>query len=213
MTEEILKRGFLNDTNVIYNVPDIPVKRLGRNKIREKLKLNENKIHIAFVAAKLRDTYKGYEYYEEAVNILKRLPQNREIEFHALGQFTREKENNVNITYHNYESNYNKLIEFLEGLDILVIPSVADHIPNLILEAAFVGTLPLASNINGISELQERLNLRSIKPRDSQDIASKLNQEILSKNYLNRAELEKVSRTYFNSRIELDKLISIYNKF
>ena len=201
------------DISQVYNVPQVPKIRLKRDLIRRKLKFNENEVYVGFVATKISDSYKGFSIYLDAVNKIQSNKTSSKIRFHALGEYDKSLMTKSQIRFHSYESNREKLLEFIEALDILVISSTADHIPNLILEAAFVGTIVIASEINGIPEIQNALRMPLFQSGNSYELQNKILETSNIVNSVYRSKLENMARAKFDPDTELIKLIKMYSKF
>src|SRR5262249_43539292 len=68
-----------------------------------------------------------------------------------------------------------RVAEVLANLDLLVVPSIWEGLPRIIVEATISGVPVIASNVDGIREvLVEGQNGAFSKPRDPEDFAKKI---------------------------------------
>jgi glycosyltransferase involved in cell wall biosynthesis len=69
----------------------------------------------------------------------------------------------------------NKVSGFMKSSDILVLPSLSEGVPNVLLEAMAVGLPIVATNVGGIPEIiSDGINGFLVEPRSSQQLAEKI---------------------------------------
>jgi glycosyltransferase involved in cell wall biosynthesis len=150
----------------IYYIPNLidplrfkPLGIPGRNIARQLFLVNNNVKVIGFGAdTALTNPYKGWSYLKEALQIL----------------FNNNQLENMNIEVIIFGSNYNRVIadsipfisHFLGHLhdtyslallyncmDVFIVPSLADNLPNTVIESLFCNAPVVAFNVGGIPDM------------------------------------------------------------
>jgi glycosyltransferase involved in cell wall biosynthesis len=102
-----------------------------------------------------------------------------------------------------------ELIAFYKGLNFLVVPSLQENSPNVIVEALSVGTRVIAADTGGISELMDYFNLPVYKPDSVEQLAQSILMEVKTPGTpINR----EYAREIFGYSAHLSKLINIYTE-
>jgi glycosyltransferase involved in cell wall biosynthesis len=74
-----------------------------------------------------------------------------------------------------------KMAEFLGKMNLVVLASTEDNLPNVILESLAAGTRVIGTNIGGIKEVLDGFNLDVYQPGDSQALSHLILKEFNSK--------------------------------
>ncbi len=150
-------------------------KPLNKQKIQKKLGLAPNKSTLGFVAYNLNDPRKGGKFLLEALKIFEN-SFGREFQILAIG---RVKNPDVfghfkdKIHFSGYVSSAQKMVELYNAMDVLILPSLSENLPLVILEALSCGVPAVAFNVGGIPDMIEhKKNGYLAQPQDAQDLAS-----------------------------------------
>ena len=145
-----------SNVNISTNDPDALTKRL---KKIENLDGGKRIMKVATSAA-LNVPYKGQRYVIEAIKQLK--DQGIIMEYHLIGRGNdnalRKKANTCGVADQVFIHGaipHEKVLDFLDSMDIYVQPSKQEGLPRALIEAMSRGCLCLGSNIAGIPELLE----------------------------------------------------------
>ena len=133
-------------------------KSFQRVEVRERLNLNPSDFVLGFCAANIDSPYKNFEYFKILIKELKKiwikeLPKlkimlvgNGGEEFYDENLIRFSSENGMDIREH------------LAAMNLLLVPSKADNVPNVIVEALLEGTPVLATRVGGIPDLLDHLD-------------------------------------------------------
>lgn len=162
---------------VIYNGIDIskfaPSEKF--ENIREKLLINADDIVIGFVGRLV--PAKGLEYLIEVISYLKEEFKNIKLlivgEGSLLGNLKdKARENGIHDRVI-FTGQRRDVPDILHCMDIFVIPSIAEGIPNALLEAMAMGKPIIATKVGGIPEIiEDGFNGLLVPPRDSGVLAA-----------------------------------------
>jgi glycosyltransferase involved in cell wall biosynthesis len=90
--------------------------------------------------------------------------------------------------------------QFLQGIDVFVLPSLSEGLPLSILEAMAAGKPVIATNVGGVSEVvQDRRTGFIVPPKDPEGLANRILQVMADQSMaeaLGRAGREKVERDF-----------------
>ena len=125
---------------------------------RIKLGLPIDKKLILFVAAKVSVIWKGFSYFQEALEILKtQHSHHQEIELVILGESNAETIQKLPFKAHALGriSDVNKIVSVYSAADVFVTSSIQENLPNTIMEAMACGTPAVGFEVGGIPEMIE----------------------------------------------------------
>jgi glycosyltransferase involved in cell wall biosynthesis len=194
-----LKGYGIEKVHVIYNGIDLKMFRNlpPRQALRKQLSLDPDLFYVCFTGSLVER--KGVEYLIDAVKRLKR--NNMRLLISGDGEL-REKVEQATVAderliYLGYVLN---AIEYIKASDLLVLPSIYEGMPNVILEAMAAGTPVLATNVCGISELVENeVNGLLVSPGNPGEIAMCINTMLDDRSLVRRfADISSQKVAYFN---------------
>jgi glycosyltransferase involved in cell wall biosynthesis len=125
---------------------------------RIKLGLPIDKKLILFVAAKVSVIWKGFSYFQEALEILKvQHFHHQEIELVVLGECDGETIQKLPFKAHALGriSDVNQIVSVYSASDVFVTSSIQENLPNTIMEAMACGTPAVGFEVGGIPEMIE----------------------------------------------------------
>ncbi|MDH6534237.1 glycosyltransferase [Parabacteroides sp. 52] len=185
---------------------------IAKKDCREQFNLPLDKALLLFAAAKLSDTRKGAVFLIEACRLL--AERNYTLEVVLMGSHSDELIAALPFPVHElgYISDQETMAKAYASVDLFVIPSLEDNLPNTIMEAMACGTPSVGFETGGIPEMIDHKNNGYVaRYKEAEDLADGI-QWILenkeSKN-LSRACLEKVQTSYRES-VVAEKYIHLY---
>lgn len=182
------------------------------NKIKSKLKLDINlsKIVVLFVASNLNDKRKGLSYFLNAISLL---PDDKKIQILCVGSGECRFPSNIECKYMGNIQCLQDLRTIYSAADFMVIPSLEDNLPNVILESLACGTPVIGFNTGGIPDIVVNdLNGFVAKNRNEKDLAEKITLLIESKDKLKELSINARSfaEEHLDNQLQCQKYISLY---
>jgi glycosyltransferase involved in cell wall biosynthesis len=212
----VLFKGYR--VEVIPNGIDTDIfKPMDKELARKKLNLPFDKKLILFGAMNaMSDLRKGFKYLEEALKNIK-FEKKKDIEIVVFGSANSGDNNELLFPAH-YLGNINddKVLSMVySAADVMVIPSIEDNLPNIIMESISCGTPCVGFNLGGIPDMiDHKVNGYLAKPLDSVDLAKGI--EWILEDDARLLELSKNARIkvleIFDMDIVARKYLSLYRE-
>lgn len=171
---------------------------------------------ILFVSQKVTDERKGMKYFVEAIDkLVAQYPAVKDNTAIAiLGGHSEE----VTLTLPSYSLGYvsdeKRIVDIYNSVDVFVLPSLEDNLPNTIMEAMACGVPSVGFKVGGIPEMiDHQKNGYVANYRDTNDLAQGIHWvlEEADKEMLSQACLQKVSHNYSQHAVAL-RYIEVYNQ-
>lgn len=124
---------------------------------RQKLGLPLNKKLILFAGANTQDPRKGYVFFHRAINSLKDRAGETEIVIFGKSQPGAYHELNLPVHDLGKLSDMGRIVEAYAAADVIVVSSLEDNLPNMVMEAMACGTPVVGFNNGGIPEMIDHL--------------------------------------------------------
>lgn len=198
------------DTNVFC--------RQDPRKARMRLDLPLDKQLVLFVSQRVTDHRKGMDYFIKAIDsLVQAYPIIKEkVGIAILGGHSEEFEGQLPLPVYplGYVSDEKRIIDVYNAVDLYVLPSLEDNLPNTIMEAMACGKPCVGFDIGGIPEMiDHQVNGYVAEYKDADDLArgihwvlDEANQEELS-----RQAVRKVMSNYSQQRVA-KKYIEVYQE-
>lgn len=154
--------------------------------------INTSKTVLLFGAATggVNNPYKGWEYMVKAIQKL----ETDKYELAILGECNKKEIESLFLHKKYFIGNLSdeySLSTLYNAVDMLVIPTLADNYPNMILESLSCGTPVVSTNIGGVPDLIEhKVNGYLATPKDTDSLVEGIewtNRKIQTENNINHA--------------------------
>ena len=192
---------------------------------RIKLGLPIDKKLILFVAAKVSVIWKGFSYFQEALEILKTQHiDHQEIELVILGESDVEIIQKLPFKVHSLGriSDVNQIVSVYSAADVFVTSSIQENLPNTIMEAMACGTPAVGFEVGGIPEMIESYkngmppngmspNGFLAKYKSAESLAKGMKWVLFDANYdeLSKNARQKVMDDY-SEKVVLEQYLEVY---
>lgn len=151
--------------------------------------------HFVFIGR-----YERRKGVQELLQAIQLIEAKFNFQFHFIGAIPDNiKVKSSKIIYHGILKNKWQIKQILEDSDVLVCPSYAEGMPNVILEAMAAGCAIIASNVGAIPMVVSDINGWLVDPGSADDLVTKLaqsinvNDEVLLKKKQSSLEMVKTS--------------------
>ncbi len=187
-----------------------------KSEARLRVGLPADKHIILFVSQRVTDERKGMKYFVEAIDkLVEKYPQMKSNTAIAiLGGHSEE----VTLSLPSYALGYvgdeKKIASIYNAVDVFVLPSLEDNLPNTIMEAMACGVPSVGFKIGGIPEMiDHRKNGYVANYRDANDLADGIHWVLdeADGDALRQACLRKVAHHYSQHAVAL-RYIEVYNQ-
>lgn len=183
---------------------------------RLRVGLPANKNIILFVSQRITDERKGMKYFVEAIDkLVEKYPQMKNNSAIALlGGHSEDMTFALPSYALGYVSEEKQIVNVYNSVDVFVLPSLEDNLPNTIMEAMACGVPCVGFKAGGIPEMIEhQKNGYVANYRDADDLANGIHWvlEEADKDFLVEGCLRKVMHNYSQHAVAL-RYIEIYNE-
>lgn len=177
---------------------------------REELGLPQDKKLLLFGALNATDKRKGIDYLIAALEQLKR----EDVELVVLGQVKEDIRNLFPIPIHpvGYLSDELKIVSLYNAVDLFVISSLEENLPNMIMESMACGTPCVGFQVGGIPEMiDHQVNGYVANYKDADDLANGIQWVLDHKDpqALSTACVKKVRENY-SEEVVAKQYITLY---
>lgn len=205
---ELISLSGVNQSKII-EIPSGISKDLTRDEVTS---LN-TPIRFCFVGRPERR--KGIIELNKVITALSNSNRKHEFEFKFIGPIEdNQKLKLENVSYEGEIRNHITLLNLLDKCDVLVCPSYSEGMPNVILEAMSRSCAIIASDVGAISMMVNPENGILIKPGDTSELKSAIEQILSNKEKLNSlkaSSLKKCKEDFIWENI-MEKLIRVLDK-
>lgn len=173
---------------------------------------------ILFVSQRVTDGRKGMAYFVEAVNrmVAERPELRLKVGVAVLGGHAEEVAGAMNLpTYPlGYVSDERRIVDIYNAVDVYVLPSLEDNLPNTIMEAMACGLPCVGFRVGGIPEMiDHEVNGYVANFKDAEDLARGMMRVLTASDYerLSYNAVHKVL-THYSGRTVAMRYIDVYNQ-
>ena len=219
LASEARKSGLLTGQDIL-SIPNPIDNRLyapsDKRKARQQLGLPEKDRLILFVSQRVTNPNKGMSYLMEACRQL--VCQYPEMEQHTSVVVLGGHAEDLHFPFQTYPLGYvndeQRIVQVYRAVDVFVLPSLSENLPNSIMEAMACGVPSIGFRIGGIPEMIEHLKNGYLATyRDAADLAKGLHYVLAEADYddLSRECLKKVAHNYSQQSVA-KRYQEVYNK-
>ncbi|WP_066755434.1 glycosyltransferase family 4 protein [Crocinitomix algicola] len=150
-------------------------------------------------------------------SVLENLPTELTYEFHFIGPIPKEKQlKDPKFTYHGQLNSKSEICDILDNMDVLVCPSHAEGMPNVILEGMARGLAIVATDTGAVEMLVDHTNGFCIPTHDANALTSALlnliNTDLPRLENLRRRSLQKIKTQFLWNSLIKNMIMSIESK-
>lgn len=192
----------------LHLIPNVPPQtyinsRVTRGDLRDSIGIKSTDFVIGFCAANIDSPYKNFEYFQTLIKYLKNVWTNRlpNLKVLLIGKGGQEFTDESLIRFESGDEI--EVRSYLGAMDLLLVPSKIDNVPNVVIEALLEGTPVLATRVGGIPDLMAHLKKDFFLVGDPDFDASRIVQQI---GVNDREYIGNQSRL----RFDRDKIINDY---
>ena len=192
------------DTHIYNN-------RCNKQEARQRLGLPADKKLILFVSQRVTNRNKGMDYLMEACDMLKDLPQLGVV---ILGGHAEEVTTQLPTFPLGYVNDEHRIVDVYNAVDVFVLPSLSENLPNTIMEAMACGVPCVCFRVGGIpEEIDHKQNGYVADYRSAEDLARGIRWILTEADYesLSQHAVQKVAQTYSQQSVAL-KYLDIYQQ-
>lgn len=169
--------------------------------LREKMQVSEKEFIVAFIAANVTYPLKGFNDFISAIIDLRQNFGSRRIRSISIGLGNTNSFTFPEGHLHLGGVSSDEIKEIMKEINLLVVPSLEENYPNVIIEALLAGTRVIGSDVGGIPEILDNFGMSSFKPRDIKTISKLIWEELLSVKSDRSSISIKASNIYDSSKI------------
>lgn len=190
----------------IPNPIDTHIYRSGdKQTARRNLGLPEDKRLILFVSQRVTNKNKGMDYLIDACR------QMEDYELVILGGHAEEVVDQLPLKAHplGYVNDERRIVEIYQAVDVFVLPSLSENLPNTIMEAMACGVPCVGFKVGGIpEEIDHKRNGYVAEYRDSDDLARGIRWILSEADYdqLSQEAVRKVAHSYSQQSVAISYL-------
>ncbi len=176
---ECAKQSMLTKDKPVFHIPNLVdntlYKAYDKKVAKQALNIPEDETVIAFGAVKITSPFKGWEYLQQALEILKKDGNNEKLTVLIFGgEFNKAIESAIpfKTRFIGYLNDDYSMSMVYNAADVFVAPSLADNLPTTIFESLSCGTPVVAFKVGGIPDLvSHKVNGYLANYRDARDFA------------------------------------------
>jgi glycosyltransferase involved in cell wall biosynthesis len=186
-------------------------KKGNKQEARQRLGLPQDKKLILFASQRVTNEYKGMSYLVDACHQLSDL-----FEVVILGGHAEEVVEQLPMKAHplGYVNDEQRIVDVYNAVDVFVLPSLSENLPNTIMEAMACGVPCVAFKVGGIPEEIDHLKNGYVAAyRDADDLAKGIQWVLQEADYesLSQQAVHKVAQCYSQQSVAV-KYIEVYQQ-
>lgn len=189
-------------------------KRIDKETALKHFGLPSDKKIILFGAFNFADTNKGAKFLIDCVNYLS--VEKDKYNFVVFGGRTEDLEKNLlpKIYNVNFISDKKEMVLLYSAVDVFLIPSIAENLPNVIMESMSCSTPCVGFNVGGIPEMiDHKKNGYIAEYKNAEDLANGVRWVLENDDYKELSENARLKvETMYNEDIIAKRYIELYNQ-
>jgi glycosyltransferase involved in cell wall biosynthesis len=158
--QKCAENAALTGTRTVYLIPNALdnriFKRIEKRAARDLFGINENDLVVAFGAVNIDSPYKGWEYLQKALLLLKSSIPDKKLTILVFGKCNKKALAELipfNTIFTGFLKDDLSTSLVYNASDVFVTPSLADNLPTTVLESLSCGTAVVGFNTGGIPDM------------------------------------------------------------
>lgn len=185
--------------------------RCNKQEARQRLGLPVDKKLILFVSQRVTNHNKGMDYLVEACDMLKDIQQLGVV---ILGGHAEDITTQLPTFPLGYVNDEHRIVDVYNAVDVFVLPSLSENLPNTIMEAMACGVPCVGFRVGGIpEEIDHKQNGYVADYRSAEDLARGIRWILTEADYesLSQHAVQKVAQNYSQQSVAL-KYLDVYQQ-
>jgi len=161
-------------------------------------------LKLGFISHNLMNPYKGLDTFINACRLLSSSSK-RKFEFRALGKGLIRSDIQIGASVSKSDSD---TFEFLKEIDVLVVPSKVDNLPNVILESLAAGKVVIGAETGGITEILKLFKMPTFPSNSVIDLVKAI--EDLDLRDYSSLDIRQQAMELFSTEVISEELLDFY---
>jgi glycosyltransferase involved in cell wall biosynthesis len=192
----------------IFNSLDLTIFRPQNKEFcRNVFNLDKNKITILFVSDDVVNHRKGFSILLKAMDSV----DHDKVQLCAIGYRNESINTSFNVRFLGHLSDERLLSIAYSAADLLILPSLEDNLPNVMIESLACGTPVMSFNTGGMSQIiNDGFNGILAKEKSADGLGSSLNRFLRIHNTFDKTKISNDAAMKFSQVLQAQKYIQIY---
>lgn len=191
----------------IYNIVNAESFYMGEQSAsRERLSLSTEKKIILCIGS-LDYARKGNNIIAEALALL----DSQDVILCCVGSVSEAHKDNPSIVHLGYISDSSKMRDAYNAADVFVLPTMADNLPNTIVESLLCGTPVISYDVGGVTEQVNDRNGLLVNDRSPESMASALDSFFADQSIYDRQSIAREAHEKYAVSKTVDKHVDLYD--
>ena len=174
---------------------------------RERLSLPAEKKIILCIGS-LDYARKGNNIIAEALPLL----NHQDVILCCVGRVSEAHKNDPSIVHLGYISDSDKMRDAYNAADVFVLPTMADNLPNTIVESLLCGTPVVSYGVGGVTEQVNDRNGLLVNDRSPESMASALDAFFVAQSNYDRQSIAREAQEQYAVSKAVDKHVNLYHE-
>lgn len=201
-----------NHNLIPYSIDTKIYKYRDKSSAKKRLGLDPSKRYFLFSAYNVKNKRKGIEYLLDALRGLSHL--SKEFGLLIIGRNEGMSDlDNLNTHFRGFIVRDDEMANYYQASDLFIMPSVADNLPNVVIESVVCGTPVMAFETGGIPDIvTDGLNGRLVKDISVNALRLALERFIIDKPVFNYENISREASDRYNYRVIANEYTELYRK-
>lgn len=180
-----------------------------KNESQQLFDINCKTINVLFVSQSLSNSRKGMKILAKAIKSI----GNERLRLYTVGLSNKNDFNSTDITSLGTINDEVQMSKVYNAVDVFILPSLMDNLPNTALESCMCGTPVIGFNIGGISEIiEDGYNGVLVDNCSAEDLRDGIKKILEIGVKWSREEIRENSLKKYNSKLVVGKYVDVYKK-
>jgi glycosyltransferase involved in cell wall biosynthesis len=179
------------------------------NAVKSNLGIDTERIVFCFIAQSIDIPRKGFQLLYEALKQIE-----KPVTIIAIGDLPDKLDwSGIDIQFVGPVNDNNKLADFYSAADAVVLPSIEDNLPNVMLEALACGTPIVGFPIGGVKQyvINDKTGILA-KEVSVSALANAIEEFVEKKNNFSRTVISDFAKEYFSDDLQSSSYLAVYKR-